>query len=63
VGAEDARLVDDLPGGTARLTAGSEGVVRVYVAGVPTVEDSNATGAAPGRVLRSGADTVTVPTR
>ena len=63
VGAEDARLVDDLPGGTARLTAGSEGVVRVYVAGVATVEDSKPTGAAPGRVLRSGADTVTVPTR
>jgi N-acyl-D-aspartate/D-glutamate deacylase len=63
VGAENARLVDDLPGGTARLTAGSEGVVRVYVAGVATVEDSTPTGAAPGRVLRSGADTVTVPTR
>jgi N-acyl-D-aspartate/D-glutamate deacylase len=63
VGAENARLVDDLPGGTARLTAGSEGVVRVYVAGVATVEDSKPTGAAPGRVLRSGADTVTVPTR
>jgi N-acyl-D-aspartate/D-glutamate deacylase len=63
VGAEDARLVDDLPGGTARLTAGSEGVVRVYVAGLATVEDSKPTGATPGRVLRSGADSVTVPTR
>jgi N-acyl-D-aspartate/D-glutamate deacylase len=63
VGAENARLVDDLPGGTARLTAGSEGVVRVYVAGVATVDDGKPTGAAPGRVLRSGADTVTVPTR
>lgn len=63
VGAENARLVEDLPGGTARLTAGSEGVVRVYVAGVPTVEDGKATGATPGRVLRSGTDTVTVATR
>jgi N-acyl-D-aspartate/D-glutamate deacylase len=63
VGAEDARLVDDLPGGSARLTAGAEGVVRVYVGGVTTVEDSRATGATPGRILRSGADTVTVPTR
>jgi N-acyl-D-aspartate/D-glutamate deacylase len=61
VGAENAHLVDDLPGGTARLTAGSEGVVRVYVAGVATVEDGKATGATPGRVLRSGRDTVTVP--
>ena len=37
VGAETARLVEDLPGGTARLTAGSEGVVRVYVGGAATV--------------------------
>jgi N-acyl-D-aspartate/D-glutamate deacylase len=63
VGAENARLVDDLPGGTARLTAGSEGVVRVYVAGIATVEDGKPTGATPGRVLRSGRDTVTVATR
>jgi N-acyl-D-aspartate/D-glutamate deacylase len=61
VGAENARLVEDLPGGTARLTAGSEGVVRVYVAGVATVEDGKATGATPGTILRSGLDTVTVP--
>jgi N-acyl-D-aspartate/D-glutamate deacylase len=62
VGAENARLVEDLPGGTARLTAGSEGVVRVYVGGVATVEDGKATGATPGTILRSGRDTVTVPT-
>jgi N-acyl-D-aspartate/D-glutamate deacylase len=62
VGAENARLVEDLPGATARLTAGSEGVVRVYVGGVPTVEDGKATGATPGTILRSGRDTVTVPT-
>jgi N-acyl-D-aspartate/D-glutamate deacylase len=63
VGAEHARLVEDLPGGAARLTAGSEGVVRVVVGGVTTVEDGAATGATPGRVLRSGIDTITVPTR
>jgi N-acyl-D-aspartate/D-glutamate deacylase len=63
VGAEHARLVDDLPGGSARLSAGSTGVVRVYVGGVATVVDGAATGATPGRVLRSGTDTVTVPTR
>lgn len=63
VGAENARLVDDLPGGSARLTAGSDGVVRVYVSGVATVEDGTPTGATPGSVLRSGRDTVTVPTR
>jgi N-acyl-D-aspartate/D-glutamate deacylase len=61
VGAENARLVEDLPGGSARLTAGAEGVVRVYVSGVATVVDNAATGATPGQVLRSGTDTVTVP--
>jgi N-acyl-D-aspartate/D-glutamate deacylase len=63
VGAEHARLVEDLPGGTARLTAGAQGVVRVYVGGVATVVDNRATGATPGRILRSGRDTVTVSTR
>jgi N-acyl-D-aspartate/D-glutamate deacylase len=63
IGAENARLVEDLPGRSARLTAGSEGVVRVYVAGTATVEDGKGTGATPGHILRSGRDTVTVPTR
>jgi N-acyl-D-aspartate/D-glutamate deacylase len=61
VGAGHARLVDDLPGGSARLTAEAEGVVRVYVGGVATVVDNAGTGATPGRVLRSGRDTRTVP--
>jgi N-acyl-D-aspartate/D-glutamate deacylase len=60
VGAGHARLVDDLPGGSARLTAEAEGVVRVYVSGVATVIDNAGTGATPGRVLRSGQDTYTV---
>jgi N-acyl-D-aspartate/D-glutamate deacylase len=61
VGAGHARLVADLPGGSARLTAEAEGVVRVYVGGVATVVDNAGTGATPGRVLRSGKDTRTVP--
>lgn len=61
VGAGNARLVNDLPGGSARLTAEAEGMVRVYVGGVATVVDNQGTGATPGRVLRSGTDTVTVP--
>jgi N-acyl-D-aspartate/D-glutamate deacylase len=60
VGSEDATLVADLPGGSARLTAGSIGVVRVLVNGVETVADGKATGATPGTVLRSGRDTRTV---
>lgn len=60
VGSEDATLVNDLPGGSARLTAGSVGVVRVLVNGVETVADGKATGATPGTILRSGRDTLTV---
>ena len=63
VGAENARLVEDLPGGSARLTAGSEGIVRVYVSGVATVADGTPTGATPGTILRSGTHTTTVATR
>ena len=59
VGAGHARLVNDLPGGSARLTAEAEGVVRVYVGGVATVVDNAGTGATPGQVLRSGRDTRT----
>ncbi|MEJ7585502.1 MAG: amidohydrolase family protein, partial [Acidimicrobiales bacterium] len=62
VGAEHASLVHDLPGATPRLTAASNGVVRVLVNGQVTVADGVATGACPGHVLRSGRDTETVPT-
>ena len=63
VGAEHATLVHDLPGDSPRLTAGSHGVRRVYVNGTVAVEDSVATGALGGTVLRSGRDTDTVATR
>ena len=62
VGADDATLVRDLPGGAARLTAGSRGVVRVLVNGVETVVDGGPTGSTPGTLLRSGRDTDTVST-
>jgi N-acyl-D-aspartate/D-glutamate deacylase len=60
IGSEDATLVRDLPGDSLRLTAGSQGVVRVLVNGVETVVDGKATGATPGTVLRAGRDTDTV---
>jgi N-acyl-D-aspartate/D-glutamate deacylase len=60
IGSEDATLVQDLPGGSARLTAGSRGVERVLVNGVTTVAEGKATGDTPGTVLRSGRDTYTV---
>ena len=52
VGSEDATLVADLPGDSARLTAGSFGVTRVLVNGTVIVEHGRATGATPGTVLR-----------
>ncbi|GIU86685.1 MAG: amidohydrolase [Acidimicrobiia bacterium] len=57
----EVRLVDDLPGGTSRLFADAIGVHRVYVNGTAIVVDGRPTGARPGRVLRSGRDTYTVP--
>ena len=60
IGTDDATLVRDLPGDSIRLTAGSQGVVRVLVNGVETVVDGKATGATPGTVLRAGRDTHTV---
>jgi N-acyl-D-aspartate/D-glutamate deacylase len=63
VGAEHATLVHDMPGDSARLTAKANGVVRVLVNGVETVRDNEATGAAPGTILRAGVDTDTVSTR
>ncbi len=63
VGSEHASLVADLPGGTARLTAGAIGVEHVFVNGVETATANVATGATPGAILRSGRDTDTVSTR
>ncbi len=60
VDSELLTLVDDLPGGTSRLFAGSVGVRRVWVGGVEVVRDGVATGATPGTVVRSGRDTRTV---
>ena len=61
VGARDASLVEDLPGGSGRLFAGSVGIERVLVNGRSIVVDGKAKGDTPGSVLRSGRDTATVP--
>jgi N-acyl-D-aspartate/D-glutamate deacylase len=63
IGSDDATLVRDLPGDSARLTANSHGIARVLVHGTAIVEDGKATGATPGVLLRSGRDTETVTAR
>jgi N-acyl-D-aspartate/D-glutamate deacylase len=63
VDSDQAALVVDLPGDSARLTAGSQGVARVFVNGVSIIENGQPTGATPGIVLHSGRDTQTVTAR
>jgi len=58
-----AELVSDLPGGARRLVANAMGIERVLVAGVDVVIDGALTGDRPGRVLRAGRDSSTVPAR
>ncbi len=60
IDSELLRMVDDLPGGTERLYAGSVGVRGVWVGGTEVVRDGVPTGTRPGQVLRSGVDTDTV---
>jgi N-acyl-D-aspartate/D-glutamate deacylase len=60
--AADASLHFDLPGDAPRLTSKSVGIKRVLVNGVETIRDGEITGQRPGSLLRSGRDTVSVPT-
>jgi N-acyl-D-amino-acid deacylase len=47
------RVSHDLPGGGKRLTQEAEGYVRTMVNGVTTYREGEATGALPGRLVRS----------
>ena len=54
VGMRPTEMVHDLPRGERRLLQRADGVVAVFVNGVPVVEDGTPTGLRPGRVLRGG---------
>ncbi len=60
VGPRPERTRADLPGGASRLFADADGMVGVWVNGTRIVDGGEFTGATPGAVLRSGADTTTV---
>jgi N-acyl-D-aspartate/D-glutamate deacylase len=58
IGASAVRMVRDLPGGASRLDSHGLGIESVIVAGDEIVHDGRFTGHRPGRVLRSGTDSV-----
>ena len=60
VGAGEVHSRNDLPGNSERLFAESRGIEGVWVNGTRIVREGTATGALPGRILRSGRDTDTV---
>ena len=60
VGAGEVHSRNDLPGNSERLFAESRGIEGVWVNGTRIVREGTATGALPGRILRSGRDTATV---
>jgi N-acyl-D-aspartate/D-glutamate deacylase len=59
VGAGPVGTVFDLPGGAGRLYADATGIDHVVVGGTEIATHGEYTGERPGRILRSGRDTVT----
>jgi N-acyl-D-aspartate/D-glutamate deacylase len=46
-------MVDDLPGGGARFVQNSDGIIATFVAGQKIFDNGQATGALPGRLVKS----------
>ncbi|WP_425832480.1 N-acyl-D-amino-acid deacylase family protein [Streptomyces fractus] len=63
IDAGKATLVHDLPGDSPRLDSKAIGINAVWVNGVEAMRGDVVSGAVPGKVLRSGADTRTVSTK
>jgi N-acyl-D-aspartate/D-glutamate deacylase len=61
IGHGPIHLRADLPGGARRLAMAAEGIDHVLVAGRPVVRGTALVEGSPGRALRSGRDTTTVP--
>jgi len=61
VGPGPFRTVADLPSGAKRLVTDAVGVPHVIVNGRPVIRDGALVGGTPGRLLRAGRDTATVP--
>jgi N-acyl-D-aspartate/D-glutamate deacylase len=60
LGVSPMRVARDLPADSPRLLSNASGVERVVVAGTDVYVDDVATGEMPGKLLRSGRDSVTV---
>lgn len=59
IDAQELKILNDLPGDSPRLYAGSEGIEKVFVNGVLTVDSGKPTEVLSGVILRSGSHTVT----
>jgi N-acyl-D-aspartate/D-glutamate deacylase len=63
LGVSPMRVERDLPAAAPRLVSNATGIDRVIVGGASVYENDVATGELPGRLLRSGRDSVTVTSR
>jgi N-acyl-D-aspartate/D-glutamate deacylase len=61
MGSSPVSMVRDLPGGAARLFSSGVGIDHVFVNGSEIVQEGRFVGSTPGRILRGGQDTTTIP--
>ena len=61
INSQELKVLNDLPGESPRLYGGAEGIEKVFVNGVLSINDGKPTESLSGIVLRSGTHTVTNP--